>query len=148
MTEVRFYHLQRRSLDDVLPSLLEKARERGFRIVVRVGSDERVAALNGHLWSWKPESFLAHGSATEGSPWQQPIWLTAADENPNEATMLVAGDGVQLDDVAGWQMVCDIFDGNDEAAVTAARQRWKRWKDQGHALTYWQQTQSGWEKKA
>jgi DNA polymerase-3 subunit chi len=148
VTEVRFYHLQRRSLDDVLPPLLEKARERGFRIVVRVGSEERVRALNGHLWSWRPETFLAHGSAAEGSPEAQPIWLTALDENPNEATMLVAGDGVQLDEVAGWQMVCDVFDGNDEAAVAAARQRWKRWKDQGHALTYWQQTQAGWEKKA
>jgi DNA polymerase III subunit chi len=34
MTEVLFYHLQGMSLESVLPPLLEKSLERGWRVVV------------------------------------------------------------------------------------------------------------------
>ena len=45
MTEVRFYHLQRKTLEDALPQILEKTLERGWRAVVMAGSEERVEAL-------------------------------------------------------------------------------------------------------
>ena len=46
MTEVYFYHLERRTLDDVLPTLLELSLKRGWRAAVQAASDERVAALD------------------------------------------------------------------------------------------------------
>jgi DNA polymerase III subunit chi len=149
LAEVRFYHLLRQRLEEALPSLLEKARERGFRIVVQAGSPERVKALEALLWTYRPETFLAHGSGMASLPTapDQPIWLTADEENPNTADMLMLVDGA-IADVAPYTLACEMFDGNDEAAVAAARQRWVEYKAAGHAITYWQQGERGWEKRA
>ncbi|WP_448206611.1 DNA polymerase III subunit chi [Azospirillum sp. sgz302134] len=149
MTEVRFYHLQRRTLEQALPKILEKVLERNWRAVVLAGSPERVDALNQHLWTYDPAGFLPHGSARDGFADQQPVWLTADDENPNGATVLVQVDGVTSDSLSTYDLVCDLFDGNDEEAVMAARDRWKACKAAGHALTYWQQNdRGGWDKRA
>lgn len=149
MAEVRFYHLQRRTLEQALPKILEKVLERGWRAVVMAGSAERVEQLDLHLWTYDPASFLPHGAARDGFAAEQPVFLTWKDENPNNATVLVLADGVESERVGGFDLVCDLFDGNDHLAVAAARQRWKRCKDAGHAMTYWQQTERGtWEKKA
>ena len=94
-------------------------------------------------------SDLPHGSAVEGHAPQQPIWLTAADENPNGATFLFLTDGAQSAKIADFKRAFDLFDGRDPDAVTAARERWRRCKEAGFALTYWQQTDAGgWERKA
>jgi len=149
MTEVRFYHLQRRTLEQALPKILEKVLERNWRAVVLAGSAERVDALNQHLWTYDQNSFLPHGAARDGFADQQPVWLTAEDENPNGATVLVTVDGSVSDRMGGYDLVCDLFDGNDEEAVFAARDRWKLCKAAGHALTYWQQNErGGWDKRA
>ncbi|MSP20069.1 MAG: DNA polymerase III subunit chi [Alphaproteobacteria bacterium] len=150
MSEVSFYHLQRVGLERALPKLLEKALERGLRVVVRAGSDERVEALNSALWTYDQDSFLPHGAKADGFAAQQPIYLTAdAVGNPNSARMLVLVDGMTASDVGAFERVLDLFDGNDAEAVEAARGRWRTLQSGGHALTYWQQTDSGgWEKKA
>jgi DNA polymerase-3 subunit chi len=149
LAEVRFYHLKRQRLEEALPALLEKARERGFRIVVQAGSPERVRALDALLWTYRPESFLAHasGMAAFSTAAEQPIWLTADPENPNEADMLMLVDGATAD-VARYTLACEMFDGNDESAVATARRRWTEYKAAGHAITYWQQGERGWEKRA
>lgn len=110
-------------------------------------SGERVEHLNQLLWTYDEASFLPHGSARDGNADRQPIFLTASDENPNRATMLVLVDGAQGVALAGYARVCDMFDGNDETAVAAARQRWRDAKAAGHALTYWEQTGAGWVKR-
>ncbi|MCW2248389.1 DNA polymerase-3 subunit chi [Azospirillum fermentarium] len=149
MTDVRFYHLQRRTLEMALPKLLEKTLERGWRAVVMAGSPERVEALNQHLWTYDPGGFLPHGSARDGFAPDQPVWLTDSDENPNGATVLMLVDGVEGARLDGFDLVCDLFDGRDDDAVAAARGRWRACKTAGHALTYWQENDRGaWEKKA
>ena len=147
MTEIRFYHLQRQRLEDVLPALLDKARERGHRVVVQAGSADRVAALDALLWTWRPDNFLAHGSAAIGMAEEQPIWLTEHEECPNGADMLVLVDGAAAD-IARYALACELFDGLDEEAVAEARRRWTAYKAAGHAMTYWQQGDRGWEKRA
>ena len=149
MSEIGFYHLQRTGLDRALPKLLEKALERGLRVVVRAGSDERVDALNAALWVHEPDSFLPHGAKADGFSSEQPIYLTADPaENPNGARVLVLVDGIAAADVASFERVLDLFDGNDQDAVEAARVRWRALQTGGHVLTYWQQTESGgWERK-
>jgi len=116
--------------------------------VVLAGSGERVEHLNQLLWTYDDASFLPHGSARDGNAGRQPVYLTAEEANPNGAGMLVLIDGAEATDIAGFQRVCDMFDGNDEAAVEAARQRWRAAKAAGHALTYWEQRPSGWVKRA
>ena len=65
MTEMLFYHLQRQPLERVLPTLLERSLERGWRVVVQAPSEERVDALDAHLWTYRDDSFLPHGTWRE-----------------------------------------------------------------------------------
>lgn len=147
MAEVGFYHLGTTALERALPRLLERALADGHRVVVLAGSVERVAHLDGLLWTYSEASFLPHGSARDGNAARHPICLTDRDENPNGATMLVLLDGARSGRVGDFVRCCDMFDGNDEAAVEAARERWSASKSAGHSLTYWQQTVTGWEKR-
>lgn len=147
MAEIGFYHLLATPLERALPRLLERARQGGYRILVRAASAERVEHLNALLWTYDEASFLAHGAARDGNAASQPIWLSDRAENPNGATMLVLVDGVEADDIDAFARCADLFDGNDEDAVVAARERWRRAKAGGHTLTYWQQTERGWEQK-
>lgn len=151
MSEIRFYHLRTSTLETALPKILEKAAGQGHRAVVVAGSRERTAALDAVLWTYEERSFLAHAAAPangdDTAAADQPIWLTTRVENPNGATLLVLLDGQTIDDPSAWGLVCEIFDGNDEVAVAAARERWKALKAQGHALAYWRQNdRGGWEK--
>jgi len=148
VTEIGFYHLLSTPLERALPRLLERARAQGHRILVRAASAERVEHLSAVLWTYDEASFLAHGTARDGNAASQPIWLSERAENPSEAALLVLVDGVEAKDLSAFARVADLFDGNDPAAVEAARQRWRRAREAGHTLTYWQQTGTGWEKKA
>ena len=149
MTEIRFYHLQRKPLERALPELLEKVLERGSRAVVMAASEERVEALAGLLWTYDDRGFLPHGTARDGRAEHQPIWLTQGDENPNGADVLILTDGAETSALGDYSITCELFDGNDPDAVSAARGRWTGYKEAGHDLTYWQQTErGGWEKKA
>ncbi|MDP6875203.1 MAG: DNA polymerase III subunit chi [Alphaproteobacteria bacterium] len=149
MTQVGFYHLLHWPLERALPKLLEKALEQGHRAIVLAGSKERVEDLNGVLWTYEERSWLPHGSAGDGDPAEQPIFLTSDDENPNGADVLVSVDGRAPASTEGFARVIDMFDGGNEAMLAAARQRWRGYLDQGFELTYWQQTEAGgWEKKA
>jgi len=148
MTDIGFYHLTRSPLERVLPRLLGKALATGARVVVMAGSSERVDVLDQVLWTFDPASFLPHGSARNGEAEMQPIWLTVDDENPNEASILILTDGASSKRVAEYDRCLEMFDGNDEAVVAAARARWGDYATAGYALTYWQQTErGGWEKK-
>jgi len=147
LAEIGFYHLLSTPLERALPRLLERARTQGNPIVVRCSSAERVAQLDALLWTYDEASFLAHGSARDGNAEAQPIWLTDRDENPNRATMLVLIDGVEAGDLSSFARCADMFDGNDDDAVAAARERWRQAREAGHALTYWQQTAAGWERR-
>ncbi len=144
MSEIRFYHLTRKTLEQVLPELLEKTLERGWRAVVMASSPERAEALNQHLWTYNPNGFLPHGGKKDGYPEDQPIWLTSEDERPNEAAVLFLADGAHSTRHAEYERICEVFDGTDETALAAARQRWGDYKQAGHTLSYWQQGDRGW----
>lgn len=148
MAEIGFYHLRTMPLERALPKLLERALADGRRVVVIAGSAERVDHLDDLLWTYDDASFLPHGSVRHGNAERQPVWLTTEDENPNGASMLVLVDGTSSARLGEYARCCDMFDGNDEAAVAAARQRWREANAAGHALTYWEQADGKWEKRA
>ena len=149
MTEVWFYHLESKTLDQVLPELLERSLSRKWRAIVRVGSRERLEALDTYLWTYRDDSFLAHGSSAEANAASQPILLTVDAAAPNRADILFLVDGAEAFDLHAFKRCVDLFDGRDPAAVEAARSRWRSAVKEGHEVTYWQQTESGkWEKRA
>ena len=148
-TEVLFYHLERQPLDHVLPNLLEKTLERGWRAVVQAGGAERLDALDALLWTYQEDSFLPHGTARDGFANQQPVFLTLAEDNPNSASVRFLVDGADCGELQDYARVVYMFDGRDEEALAQARQNWKKAKGAGFDVTYWQQSERGrWEKKA
>ena len=149
MTDVAFYHLQRSTLEAVLPKLLERTLAAGKRAVVMAATQERVEALATHLWTYDQDAWLPHGTAQDGSAEDQPVWLTDRDENPNGATFLFLTDGTDSARLQSYERCFDLFDARDPQAVEDARARWLARKQAGHAVTYWQQTDhGGWEMKA
>jgi DNA polymerase III subunit chi len=149
MTDVLFYHLERQPLERVLPSLVVRTLARGWRAVVQAGSEERVEALDTLLWTYSEESFLPHGTRKDGNIAEQPVFLTIEDVNPNGATVRFLVDGADLADLAGYERIVYLFDGNDESAVARAREQWKSAKGAGCAISYWQQSPEGrWENRA
>ncbi len=147
--DVSFYHLERATLESVLPSLLEKTLERGWRAVVQAGSAERLEALDEALWTYKAESFLPHGTTKDGHADAQPIFLTLGGETPNGAGVRFLVDGAEPATYEGFARMIFLFDGNNTDAVAQARAQWKAAKAAGCGVTYWQQNANGrWEKKA
>jgi DNA polymerase III subunit chi len=150
MSDIRFYHLTTQSLEQVLPAILNKALAGGRRAVVRFSDETEAVRYNDHLWTYAPESFLPHGLSGEEHAALQPVLLTTSAENANGADMLVLCDAKTVpENTAEFSLCCDFLNGQDDESVAAARTRWKAYKDAGHTVTYWQQTDTGgWEQKA
>jgi DNA polymerase-3 subunit chi len=149
MTEILFYHLQGQKLENVLPALLEKSLERGWRVVVQGSTEEHIEALDAHLWTYRDDGFLPHGTWREFEAAQQPVLLTCNDGNPNSATVRFLVDRAPLPvDFERYQRIVLLFDGEDEEAVAAARAHWSDVKAKGLEATYWQTDEQGrWSKK-
>jgi DNA polymerase III subunit chi len=144
MTEMLFYHLQRQPLERVLPTLIERSLERGWRVIVQAASEERVDALDSHLWTFRDDSFLPHGTWREVDPTEQPVLLTVHDNNPNRADVRFLVDGAPVPaDADAYQRIVLIFDGEDPEAVAAARERWSEGRAKGFDVTYWQTDEHG-----
>ena len=143
MGEVWFYHLERASLNEPLPSLLEKTLQKGWRALVRVGSQERLDSLDGLLWTYRDESFLPHGRFDSEDAERQPILLTLDADNANSAQILFLTDPSAAFDVEQFERVALVFDGNDQDSVAAARERWKEVRSKDAAVSYWRQSEGG-----
>jgi DNA polymerase-3 subunit chi len=148
MTDIGFYHLTRTGPDQALPQLLGRTLAAGQRALVQSRSKERIAALDAALWQCADPDWLPHGTAADGDADLQPIWLTTEDTSPNGARFLFLIDGAQSRRLGEFDRVFDLFDGTDDTAVAAARERWTAAKAAGHRLTYWKQGPRGWEKQA
>lgn len=149
VTEILFYHLTESTLEKALPALLEKSLERGWNVVVQSGGEERRDALDNHLWTCRDDSFLAHGTDSDKYAADQPIILTVAETNPNNAAIRFFVDGARPGGISAYQRVVVMFDGHDEEQLAQARGQWKKWKDEGGDLTYWKQTTAGgWERQS
>jgi DNA polymerase-3 subunit chi len=149
MTEVLFYHLQNMALENVLPPLLEKSLERGWRVVVQATSEERADALDAHLWTYRDDSFLPHATSRIGDAAEQPIVLIAEEGNPNRAHVRFLVDNAALPaDSETYQRLVLVFNGDDAEALAAARNAWTDCKARGFEVTYWQADERGrWQRR-
>jgi len=150
MTEILFYHLQQQSLERVLPTLLERSLERGWRVVVQAASEERIDSLDGYLWTYRDDSFLPHGTWREAEASEQPVVLTIHNDNPNSANVRFLLEGAPMpDDARNYERIVLLFDGDDSDAVSIARADWSKAKAGGFDVTYWQCDERGqWMRKA
>jgi DNA polymerase-3 subunit chi len=146
MTETLFYHLERRSLEDILPGLVEKSLQRGWRAAIRTDSSERSDALDSLLWTYDDQSFLPHAQAGDGDASGQPVLISVEEGNPNLAQIVFYVGGTLPSDWSTFSELARVvllFDGRDEAALGSARAAWKEAKAAGHDVTYWKESPSG-----
>jgi DNA polymerase-3 subunit chi len=146
MGAVYFYHLTETPLERTLPPLLNKAREAGWRILVR-GTDEAILdRLDAQLWQ---DGFLPHGLAGRPHDDAQPILL--GQDVPADGfacIMSVSGAVISAAEVEAAERACILFDGHDESALQFARGQWKELTENGCKAQYWAQDDGRWTKKA
>ncbi|MCB1518712.1 MAG: DNA polymerase III subunit chi [Hyphomicrobiaceae bacterium] len=146
-TDILFYHLENQPLERVLPVLLEKTLERGWRAVVECGSVERAENLDAVLWTLRDDGFLPHGLSGSSTDARQPVLLTVEGGNANGAQVRFFVDRARPSNEQEYERVVYMFDGHDVEAINAAREDWKRLRDD-FEVTYWQQSPEGrWQKK-
>ena len=149
MSEVLFYHLTSSPVEAALPGLLSRSLERGWKVLVRGNDAARMEALDRHLWTFRDDSFLPHGSDEIENVELQPIVLTVKNECavPADILMLVDGARAKPGVAQDFERVCIFFDGNDPDAVALAREDWTAYKDAGLGVKYWAQEGGTWVQK-
>jgi DNA polymerase-3 subunit chi len=148
LTEVLFYHLERRALDDVLPGMIEKTLDRGWRALIRVESSDRADAIDTLLWTYNEQTFLPHAQAGECDPKRQPVLISVEDANANGANVVFLIGGAappQWDEPATKSLtrIVLMFDGRDADVLARARIDWSAAKAAGHDVTYWKESAAG-----
>jgi DNA polymerase-3 subunit chi len=148
MVETLFYHLERRSLDDVLPNLVTRTLERGQRVLIKAESADRASAIDNLLWTYDDQSFLPHAQVGDGDAKRQPVLITTEDANANNADVLFLVGGAEPlpwngADAKALTRIVLMFDGRDPDSLSRARDSWKSAKDAGYDVTYWKETSTG-----
>jgi DNA polymerase III subunit chi len=146
--EIRFYHLQTTPEAQALPQISMKAWQAGVRIVIKASNDTHMNIINDSLWTFRADSFVPHGTKDDPTPERQPVWITTDDNNPNDAKTLILATGCTSEKVETYNLCCIFLNGQNETEIQNARSQWKDFKAKGHIVSYWQQTDKGWEKKA
>ena len=145
--EIWFYHLESASVEETLPPLIEKCLERGWRAQVLSPSSERLQALDSHLWTWKPNSWLPHQPPGTEDSHLSPIELGVSPVGQSEpsasAEAVFLLDGASWGSLSGVVRIFVLFDGRDADNVSHARQQWRVAKEAGLLPTYWRQGEDG-----
>lgn len=148
MPAARFYHLTDQPPEALLPDLIGKAFQAGFRVAVRGAAQARMAALD--LTLWQGDAFLPHGLAGGAHDADQPALLVwdarPAPDLPNRPHCLVVLDGspVEPAEALALERVLILFDAHDDQALAAARGQWRALTAAGVPAEYWNRANGRW----
>ncbi|WP_273756483.1 DNA polymerase III subunit chi [Bartonella sp. MM73XJBT] len=146
--DILFYHLTQSTLEDILPTLVERALARFSKVTIQCVSKEQRDAMDMRLWVYADEAFIGHGTECDQYQNLQPVFLTTGQENPNDSKIRFLIEGASCSDIDSYQRLVVIFDGNNDEQLNLVRAQWKKYKMENHNLTYWQQNEDrGWEKQ-
>lgn len=146
--EYWFYHLEASTVEGVLPGLLEKTLQKGWRALVKL-PEAQLSEMDDYLWAYKDDSFLPHGRDDEPMADQQPVTLSAAVKTVEGHQAVFLLGGAEIENMSGVERCMVMINGRSESDVTRERKRWKDLKETGASLSYYQQNdRGGWEKKA
>lgn len=148
MGSALFYHLTRSSPAQLLPMLIGKSLQAGWRVELRGTSAGRMEALDENLW--QGDGFLPHGLAGGEHDARQPVLLTVAGQAAaNTPLCLIAIEGAEVRgaECQTLERTCIVFDGNDPEALDCARAQWRALKTEGVTAEYWSEAGGRWERK-
>lgn len=144
MTEIRFYHLLRDTTTKAIPDIIGKALSRDMRVLLKLPDEERRGFYDDWLWRYSPESFLPHAQDGDPMPETHPVWLSVGNDAPNGAKMAFVVENAELPEFSKFDLICLLFDSENEDRLKSARQRWTELKGRDDiTLTYWQQQDDG-----
>ena len=145
---VLFYHITQSSVEVTARTLLEKALGAGWRVMLRGGDPARLDWLDQWLWLNPEDGFLPHGLAGGPQDANQPVLLgTGPIVNDAKGLMLVDGAVPLAGEAAALERVWVLFDGQNEAAVHAARGLWKAIVAENLPAQYWSEETGRWVMK-
>ena len=139
-----FYHLRNGNFAKPAISIAEKVLANSDKLLIIAPKNE-LSDLSVQFWSYKTDSFLAHGMGAEDVKDFAPIWLSSdADDNPIAAEYVMLTNGVSLNNFSTFKRVFNIFDGSSQAAIEQAREQWRDWSSHPeHFCRYFTQSQTG-----
>lgn len=147
-TDYWFYHLEASTLEGVLPGLLEKTLQKGWRALVKLPADN-LGSMDQLLWTFRDDAFLPHGRDDEPQAELQPILLSATMDTAKGFDAVFLIEGAEIADMTGASRAMVMINGRSQDDIARERGRWKRLKAEGESLAYYQQDDRGrWEKKA
>ena len=145
-SEISFYRLTTLPIMKAAPKLIEKIYYSGQRLVVIVENDAMMKIIDDGLWAYSTKHFIPHATKLDDHKENQPVYITDAFENPNNAKIIMIVGQIELTDIVADKLI-HLFDGNDQKQLEFARKKWKSYQNAGNILTYWQQNMDGaWEK--
>lgn len=139
---VDFYHLERLTIDQVLPRIAERVTGEGGRLLVVAADPDLAARIDERLWTYSPDSFLAHGRAGQGDEARQPILIAEDVSTPaNGARHVALADGIWRDEALDFDRAFLFFDAE---TIAGARTAWRGLKArEGIEPHYWKQDEAG-----
>ena len=149
LLQIDFYHLRDADLATPLAMLAHKTVTSGHKLLILAQKDCH-AAISERLWSFQPDSFLAHAADEDQGHEYAQIWLTSdVAANQIDARFLALTAGLEPPEVQKFDRVFHLFDGTSETTVSAARDSWKRWSraDDVTCRYFAQDDQGRWSQK-
>lgn len=116
----------------MLCQLAEQQYATGKRVLVRVQDENQAVTLDRFMWTWEKGSFLPH-ACNNGSVdcLEEPIVITAKENNPNGATVLIMGQPCARDFISRFELAIDFAEVYDKQLAELARERFRSYRDDG-----------------
>ncbi|WP_332066115.1 DNA polymerase III subunit chi [Bartonella sp. CB189] len=146
--DILFYHMVQSQLEDVLPTLVERALARFGQVTIQCVSEEQRDAIDAHLWVYDEAAFIGHGTEYHQYPNLQPVFITTRQDNPNNSKIRFLVEGAICSDINAYQRLVVIFDDRNDKQLSLVRTQWKNYKMKNYNLTYWKQDEERcWKKQ-
>ncbi|TFG79503.1 MAG: DNA polymerase III subunit chi [Chromatiales bacterium] len=136
MTQVDFYLLQDNEPEAcslLACRLTEKAYKKGHRVYIHAESGAQLRQLDELLWSFRAGSFLPHAVVQDRPAEPQPILLGNDSEPQGMDDVLVNLASEVPPFFSRFKRVAELV-GGDEAARSAARERYRFYQQRGYTL--------------
>ncbi|MBK1648491.1 DNA polymerase III subunit chi [Rhabdochromatium marinum] len=138
MARIDFYTLGPKYRGDRLRfacQLIEKIRTQHWRILVHCPEAALAQTLDQLLWSFRPDSFLAHGQLGRVDPELTPILISPNGEPEQERQVLI-NLGLEVPAFfSRFERVCELVDQTPQV-LAAGRRRWAWYSQQSLTLEH------------